>query len=841
MSVKRLANSLETSSRDPRLYRVIELGNKVQATLIHDPKTDQASVTMNVNVGSMRDDNDMPGLAHAHPNVNAFREHIAIHSGKFSAYTSDISTVYSFRVMETKRNEPDCNQSEGEKNDKEKFPGKKLDAEQLHTVTLSSTTQLETLKTQPEAKGVNIRDRFMEFHDKHYLANRSQFVVFANELLDTLEAWVSNLFFRFKNKNLPQNRWETEVLFRESDLMTQCFAKPVTNSRYFDLSFPFIDEECDYESQAGQYINQLISYEGPGGIMACIQSMGWATSIGTCIICPGTPRMFHCKIGLTEKGLKDYREIVVVFFEYVSLLREPQEWFYQELKRNTENKLESKVSVAAKSLTEQISLAMGTKSPTKWLLGIPRMRQFNAPKISEGLTCLTPRQLRLYCLSDIWRSKEKWYGTDYTYEKIPAEFFFQLEAAASFTTKNRFSDLHFPHRNDVLVTDPEVKKEDMGPPAIAPRLIRKDGSIRIWHKKDDHWRPFKMTALTSAKARLFAKVFLDSVNRCSHNFEIQGFKYSVLGHSEGLEIHVAGYNSKLHVLLEELLLKMKNLEAKEDRFEKQVSTIMQWLNTKNHYIEEQILPELPRVTITDVHPQLPPPATSAPVYPSLVLPQGSNFVYNRSLKDPQNTNHCIQWYLDAGDGTQRSLRAKRLGYITWSKCCSLGDSIGFKCTIQSKQRPQYLESRIDMFLTGFMKILKEMHPMKFEQYKAASCNRLTHKFGDLDFELSKEDAAAVNLLTQPDMIEFFERCIDPASPERAKIVIHMNPQNSTTDGPMTVSGRLDGEEENMAIHVGHQGNGTLLKVIPDVADFQSRMPFSCGFQPVKDFKQFERI
>lgn len=63
-SVKRLADRLETSSRDARLYRVIELGNKLQVTLIHDPKTDEASVTMNINVGSLRDDDDMPGLAH---------------------------------------------------------------------------------------------------------------------------------------------------------------------------------------------------------------------------------------------------------------------------------------------------------------------------------------------------------------------------------------------------------------------------------------------------------------------------------------------------------------------------------------------------------------------------------------------------------------------------------------------------------------------------------------------------------------------------------------------------------------------------------------------------------
>lgn len=107
--------------------------------------------------------------------------------------------------------------------------------------------------------------------------------------------------------------------------------------------------------------------------------------------------------------------------------------------------------------------------------------------------------------------------------------------------------------------------------------------------------------------------------------------------------------------------------------------------------------------------------------------------------------------------------------------------------------------------------------------------------------IAKEDAAAINLLTQPDMIEFFERHINPASPERAKIAIHLNAQTPATSGEMTVSEKLDGKEEDMAIRVRHQGNGTIPHIISDVTDFKSKMHFSCGLQPVKDFKEFENF
>jgi len=62
---RRLTDSLEKPALDDRSYRVIALPNKLQALLIHDPDTDKASASLNVNVGSFSDEDDMPGMAHA--------------------------------------------------------------------------------------------------------------------------------------------------------------------------------------------------------------------------------------------------------------------------------------------------------------------------------------------------------------------------------------------------------------------------------------------------------------------------------------------------------------------------------------------------------------------------------------------------------------------------------------------------------------------------------------------------------------------------------------------------------------------------------------------------------
>lgn len=63
--VERIADSLEKPALDDRSYRVIRLPNKLEALLVHDPETDKASASVNVNVGNFSDADDMPGMAHA--------------------------------------------------------------------------------------------------------------------------------------------------------------------------------------------------------------------------------------------------------------------------------------------------------------------------------------------------------------------------------------------------------------------------------------------------------------------------------------------------------------------------------------------------------------------------------------------------------------------------------------------------------------------------------------------------------------------------------------------------------------------------------------------------------
>lgn len=56
--------NLIQSPNDKRIYKILELSNKVTALLISDSECDKSAAAMNVNVGCLEDPHERQGLAH---------------------------------------------------------------------------------------------------------------------------------------------------------------------------------------------------------------------------------------------------------------------------------------------------------------------------------------------------------------------------------------------------------------------------------------------------------------------------------------------------------------------------------------------------------------------------------------------------------------------------------------------------------------------------------------------------------------------------------------------------------------------------------------------------------
>ncbi|KAK2922637.1 Peptidase M16, middle/third domain [Fusarium oxysporum f. sp. vasinfectum] len=146
-----------------------------------------------------------------------------------------------------------------------------------------------------------------------------------------------------------------------------------------NLYFPFIDEEFMFATQPSRYISHLIGHEGPGSIMSYIRSKGWANGLnaGAYPMCPGTPGIFDMQVRLTEDGLKNYPEIVKIFFPYIALLPDVDFKF--------------KLKTPASRFTSRISSVMQKTLPREWLLsGHSRLREFAPDQIEKALATIRP-------------------------------------------------------------------------------------------------------------------------------------------------------------------------------------------------------------------------------------------------------------------------------------------------------------------------------------------------------------------------------------------------------------------------------------------------------------------
>ncbi|CAI4219522.1 unnamed protein product [Parascedosporium putredinis] len=113
-----VTEDLEKPLLDDRSYRVIKLANEMEVALVHDPKADKASASMDVNVGNFSDEADMPGMAHAvehllfmgtkkYPGENDYSQYLSSNSGHSNAYTASTSTNYYFDISAKPANDED--------------------------------------------------------------------------------------------------------------------------------------------------------------------------------------------------------------------------------------------------------------------------------------------------------------------------------------------------------------------------------------------------------------------------------------------------------------------------------------------------------------------------------------------------------------------------------------------------------------------------------------------------------------------------------------------------------------------------------------------------------------
>ncbi|KAG0637204.1 Metalloenzyme, LuxS/M16 peptidase-like protein [Tuber brumale] len=917
-----LADKLEQPDLDNRSYRVIQLSNKLEALIVHDPDTDKASAALDVHAGNFSDRDDLPGQAHAvehllfmgtekYPKENEYSQYLSENSGHSNAYTAATSTNFYFEVghqafygaldrfaqfficplflegtLDRELRAVDSENKKNLQNDTWRIHqlSKSLSSP-IHPYCHFSTGNLETLKEEPAKRGVNVRDEFLKFHEKYYSANLMKLVVLGREDLDTLEKWVVELFEGVKNKCLPDPRFEGQP-FTDKELLTQIFAKPVMDTRSLDIVFTYPDEEKLFKYQPSRYCSHLIGHEGPGSILALLKKKGWADSLaaGSEPTCDDVS-FFKISTKLTEDGLENYEEVMKIIFEYIHLIRSipPQEWIMKEIQAVAAVDFKFRQKSLASKFTSRLSSIMQKPLPREWLLsGTTLIREFDASLISKSLEYLNPNNFRCTviareCPRGDWEAKERWYGTEYRIEKIPEKLL--LEIREIFDNSRELSgELHLPQKNEFIPTNFEVQRKEVQTPQKVPVVIKNTEISRIWYKKDDtFWVPKANLNCTlrnplaystpgnTVRAALYCRLVKDALNEYAYDAEIAGLDYNLWAHSLGLDIEISGYNDKMPLLLEKLLLKMRDLEIAPDRFKvikdrmardrhnwdftlpyNQVGEFARYLLSPHMWLNDDMRDELSNTTLEDVKSFFPQivkqfhlealahgnlyredalrltslvetilrprilPLSQFTVRRSLIMPAGGKFIYPRPLRDEKNINHCIEFSLYIGEHTDRALRAKsilfsqlteepafnqlrtkeQLGYVVFSGPRMNSTTIVYRFLIQSERTGPYLESRIDKFLADYKGTLETISEKDFRGHINSVIVKRTEKLKNLnqeskrlwgyisselyDFSQIDIEVDIIRNITKAEMLDFYNKFIDPASPTRSKASVHMH-------------------------------------------------------------------
>lgn len=195
-------------------------------------------------------------------------------------------------------------------------------------------------------------------------------------------------------------------------------------------------------------------------------------------------------------------------------------------------------------------------------------------------------------------------------------------------------------------------------------------------------------------------------------------------------------------------------------------------------------------------------------YRELLLPENSEHIWERPVKNPVETNSCVVYWVYACDKTDPVSRMKvalfsqiasepafnvlrtkeQLGYIV----SLAGTPMGIRVLVQSEKTPAYVEGRIEAFLTSFRDTLVNLSDAEFDRHRQALIDKKLeqpkHLSGETrrfwrhmvgrDYEFGKQqtDIATLRKLTKEDVVAMFDEAVNPASDSRRKLSMHLKSQ-----------------------------------------------------------------
>jgi insulysin len=406
------------------------------------------------------------------------------------------------------------------------------------------TGNKQTLLVDTKKAGLNLREQLIEFYNKYYSANQMTLAVVGPQSIESLKEMVSQAFADIPNRDVPppEEAWKGVIPPYNGASVVPSFGHvvkvvPVQDLRQVSLTWPLVykddqDRTNSRLTKQANYVAHLIGHEGPGSLLSYLKRQGWANSVSA-----GSEgelsdyELFEVTIGMTTKGLAAVDQIIAAIYSYIGMLGDQSipNYVYGEVLQLEELQWRFASKGSASGYVQNLATSMQKYPPSLAVAGPSRlalaldestletsskprssfssMGQFDFTKqlTLDMIGQLTADNAMVTLMSKTFQGQtdktEKWYGTEYSAERIPESTLNQWRNP----TKPKKLGLDFPRKNVFIPTEsglavkfPVAAKdrfrkrtfEERMEPIPPPRVIRDDGTEGRWtvyYKRDERF------------------------------------------------------------------------------------------------------------------------------------------------------------------------------------------------------------------------------------------------------------------------------------------------------------------------------------------------------------------
>lgn len=609
---------------DAREYRYLQLDNGLKILLISDDKTDLASVSLHVGVGSGHDPLSRQGLAHflehmlflgteKYPQAEGFQNFISASGGQHNAYTALDHTNYFFTVAPKALDEAldrfsqffvhplfDARYVEQEKHavHSEFQAGLRNDSRRQrdvlatlmkkeHGLAKFSVGSLVTLGGEEDGLLEDLHTLFGQY----YVASNMGLAVLSPRSLDDLEQEVTKRFAAVSAKPLEQEVWAQNPFAIE--LPQQLYIQPEKQLHELAVLFPI--PALDYQGkQSHVLLAHMLGDEGEGSLHAELKSQGMIDSLSAGLAWQYEGgAAFAVHFSLTEKGRQHQQDIANALFEAIALLKQQSQSLkviYQDLQQI--ERLSFDYQEADEPLSAVISAANNLPyyDAQQILLGAKHFAQFDLAHFKRLLASLRIDNALFVHLDALEEGKQQlspYYQAAYRLKALDAEFYTRLQQAQP------SQNLVLMQENPFIAQELSVLEQDS---SAAPYLLLEQEQGELWYRgvgefnlpRASSYYSFilpeeKLTGLDSVALELYLDLLKDSLNTWAYPVYLAKMDFSIYRHLRGMTIRLQGFSDQQQGLLETLLKQIQQAEFSQEQFERlKQRKARQWKNSEKN-------------------------------------------------------------------------------------------------------------------------------------------------------------------------------------------------------------------------------------------------------------------